>query len=153
MKKRLLVVDDEKYILQLFSEVFKSEDVEVAGALNGEEALAYIKKNDVDVVVTDIVMPNLNGIELFYEIKKINPFTQIIMVTGYPSIQNIVEMFEAGASDFIIKPFDLMKVKDIIKETFARVERWHSLREEWLSYRKRQQQNAELQQQQLEKRK
>ncbi|MFA6584198.1 MAG: response regulator [Elusimicrobiaceae bacterium] len=135
MKRQLLIVDDEKYILDLLCETFKSDNIEVFCAKDGKEALDYVSAHGVDVVVTDIVMPNLNGLQLFYEIRKKNPFAQIIIITGYPSIQNMAEMFEAGASDFLVKPFDLDVLKNVVTETFVRVERWYALRETWLEHR------------------
>ncbi len=138
MKKHILVVDDEKYIVQMLSDAFEQEGMEVGTALNGEEALAYVRQNSVDLVITDIMMPKLDGISLFYEMRKIDPFIQIIIITGYPSIQNIMEMLEAGASDFIIKPFDIAKLKQIVGENFSRIERWRSLRSEWLEHKKQQ---------------
>ena len=83
------------------------------------------------------MMPKVSGIELFYKMRKVDPFIQIIIITGYPSIKHIAEMLEAGACDFVIKPFDLTKLKTIVNETFSRIERWRALRKEWQEYRKK----------------
>jgi len=136
MKKHLLIVDDEKDIIDILTAAFKAEDTIIGTAGNGEEAVTYIKNNHVDIVIADIMMPKLNGIQMFYEIRKLDPFIQIIMITGYPSIQRIVEMLEAGACDFVIKPFNIEKLKVIVQEAFTRIERWKSLRGEWLELMK-----------------
>jgi len=131
MKKRILIVDDEPHILKLLSESFAGGETETAAALSGEEALDYARTHDLDLVITDIMMPGLNGIQLFYDLKKLDPFLQIIIITGYPSLQHIAEMMEAGATDFIIKPFEIAKLKAVAAEAFSRVERWHALHDEW----------------------
>lgn len=137
MKKKMLVVDDEALICNMFKEMFESDEVEIHIANDGQEALDYTKENPVDLVVSDIMMPKIPGTRLFYELRKINPFVQIIMMTGYPSLQSIAEMFEAGASDFIIKPFDLDKLQTIVTDSFNRIDRWKELRKEWLEYKKK----------------
>lgn len=137
MKKRILVVDDESLMIDMLKEVLGTQDVEVVGAVDGEEALRYAGKNEIDLVIADIMMPKILGTKLFFELKKIDPFVQIIMITGYPTLQNIVEMLEAGASDFILKPFDVNKLRSIVNETFSRIERWRSLRNQWLVYKKK----------------
>lgn len=138
MTRKLLIVDDETYILDLLSDMFKIEGYEVFCALNGEQAIEMLRDNVFDVVITDLVMPKMGGIKLFHEIKKVNPFAQIIIITGYPTLQGIAELFEAGASDFLLKPFPLALVKSLVKNSFDRMDRWYSLREEWATYREKQ---------------
>jgi YesN/AraC family two-component response regulator len=132
MQKNLLIVDDEEHILKMLSEFFKSQGANVATASDGEKALEYVKENKVDLVISDIMMPRMSGLSLFYEVRKIDPFIQFIVITGYPSIQNIVEMLEAGVSDFIVKPFDLTDLKNVSQQAFARVARWRKMRNDWI---------------------
>jgi DNA-binding NtrC family response regulator len=136
MKKTILVVDDENLMIDMLKKILDSKEVEVVGVNDGEAALQYAQTNDVDLVITDIMMPKLLGTKLFFELKKIDPFLQVIIITGYPTLQNIVEMLEAGASDFILKPFDINKLRSIVNDTFTRIERWRSLRNQWLNYKK-----------------
>ena len=138
MDKHILIVDDEPYILAFLSDLIKSTNVQVGTALNGALALDYIKSHNVDLVITDIMMPQLNGIELFYAIKKYDPFIQVVIITGYPSLTTIAEMLEAGANDFLIKPFDASKLKSVVEEAFNRIERWRTLRHEWIASRGKQ---------------
>lgn len=137
MNKRMLVVDDEELIVEFFKDAFRSNELEVIGANNGEDALQYVNTHSVDLVITDISMPKMQGTDLFFELKKADPFIQVIIVTGYPSLKSIVQMLEGGASDFIIKPFDIDQIRGIISDTFARIDRWRSLRKEWLEHKKR----------------
>jgi DNA-binding NtrC family response regulator len=136
MKKMILVVDDEPLMLNMVKEMLSSDTVEVSGVLNGEEALKFVNQHDVDMVLTDIMMPKLLGTKLFFELKKADPFIQIVIMTGYPTLQNIVEMLEAGASDFVIKPFDIDRLKNIVFATLDRIDRWRDLRKQWLSRKK-----------------
>ncbi|MCA9400484.1 MAG: response regulator [Candidatus Omnitrophica bacterium] len=136
MKKKILVVDDEKHMLSLLRKALKSDENEIYEASNGEEAFEFIRKHDVDLVLTDISMPKMQGTELFFKIKKMNPFIQIIIITAYPSLQNIANMLEGGASDFIIKPFEIEDLQRIVDETVKRIERWRNLRLQWLEYKK-----------------
>lgn len=135
MKRKLLIVDDETYILDLLSDVFKIEGYEVFCALNGEQAIEMLRDHSFEVVITDLIMPKMGGIKLFHEIKKVNPFAQIIIITGYPTLQGIAELFEAGASDFLLKPFPLALIKSLVKGSFDRIDRWYALREEWTASR------------------
>ncbi|HUT85333.1 MAG TPA: response regulator [Elusimicrobiales bacterium] len=136
MNGKLLIVDDEEHILKMLSEFFKTEGVEVVTAGDGETALKYLKSNNVDLMISDIMMPRLSGVKLFYEVRKIDPFLQFIVITGYPSIQNIVEMLEAGVNDFIVKPFSLKDLREVVDQAFARVERWRKLRNDWITHSK-----------------
>jgi DNA-binding NtrC family response regulator len=131
--RKLLIVDDEEHILKMLSEFFALQDIDVSTAGDGETALKHIKSHNTDLVISDIMMPNLSGINLFYEVRKIDPFLQFIVITGYPSLQNIVELLEAGVSDFIVKPFDLQDLKKIVEQAFWRVERWRKLRNDWIT--------------------
>lgn len=136
IKRKILIVDDEKYMLGMLENLFSSESTEVITSQDPEEALKYFELHDVDMVISDISMPKMQGTEMFFEMKKRNPFVQIIMITAYPNLQNIARMLEGGASDFIIKPFDVDFLKKVVEETFERIDRWKSLRKEWLQYKK-----------------
>ncbi|HAJ57540.1 MAG TPA: hypothetical protein DCL35_07215 [Candidatus Omnitrophica bacterium] len=136
MKKKILVIDDESLMVDMLKRALDSSDVEVAGVTDPEEALRYASQNDIDLVITDIMMPKILGTKLFFELKKMDPFVQVIIITGYPTLQNIVEMLESGASDFILKPFDIINLRSIVNETFSRINRWRALRNQWLAHKK-----------------
>jgi len=137
MSRSVLIVDDEKHATDMLSEALAPLGCEVRVASNGEEALRQAEDKPVDLLITDIMMPGLNGTELFYKIKKIDPFIQVILITGYPSLRQIAEMLEAGANDFLIKPFDLNKLAQLSSEAFGRIDRWRALRAEWAAFSKK----------------
>ena len=134
MNKNILIVDDEKHATDMLAASLAPLECTIRTASTGEQALSIAEDGSVDLLITDIMMPGLKGTELFYKIKKIDPFIQVILITGYPSLHQISEMLEAGANDFLIKPFDLNKLTQLVKEGFGRVDRWRGLRNEWVKF-------------------
>ncbi len=114
-KCKILVVDDEEVIRELLIRILESKGFNVETVENGLIALEKIKTNVFDVLITDLKMPKINGIDVLKEIKKSNPFTEVIIITGYPTIEAAVEAMRIGAADFISKPFDLETIHSIIK--------------------------------------
>jgi len=104
---RVLVVDDEEEFLNLLVKRLKQREMDVHGVLSGEEAIATIREKPVDVVVLDVRMPGMDGIETLKEIKKIDPLVEVIILTGYANTDVAVEVMELGAFDYLIKPMDL----------------------------------------------
>ena len=111
------VVDDDVMIQALLTEVLIEEGYHVISANNGREAVALLERNRVDLVITDIVMPVLNGIEVLLAARRIHPLCPVIMITGYPSVETAVRLVNLGATDYITKPFNV----DLIKLTVAKV--------------------------------
>ncbi|MDM8517555.1 response regulator [Desulfobacterales bacterium HSG16] len=101
---KLLVVDDEEAILRVLSFSLKSDGYDVVTACDGEKALAVFKEESPDIVLTDIKMPVMDGIELLKEIKALDTEAEVIIVTGHGDIENAIEALQLGASDFINKP-------------------------------------------------
>ena len=106
----ILIVDDEPSILQSLSGLLTDEGFEVATASNGYEALKIIDKESPDLVLLDIWMPGMDGVETLKEIKKDNPLTQVIIITGHGTIETAVKATKLGAFDFIEKPLSIDKV-------------------------------------------
>lgn len=106
----ILVVDDEKSILQSLSGILLDEGFEVLTAANGYEALKIIDEDAPDLVLLDIWMPGIDGIETLKQIKKDNPHIQVIMITGHGTIETAVKATKTGAYDFIEKPLSIDKV-------------------------------------------
>ncbi len=121
-KRKLLVVDDEQLILRIISDIFSNEGYEVITALNCDRALYLLKENDVDVVLTDIRMPEKSGINLLDEIRTFNPDLPVIIMTGYASLETAVEAVKHGAFDYLFKPLDFNKLKSIIKHAAEKYE-------------------------------
>ncbi len=116
----ILVVDDEPRMLQGLSRILVKEGYSVETAANGNEAVEEIYNKNFDIVVTDLKMPGINGMEILKKAKKRDTETRVVMITGFGSIQNAVEAMRRGASDYITKPFNPDKlrncIKDVIKE-------------------------------------
>ena len=112
----VLVVDDEPYFLELFRNRFSRRGVNVLEAGNGNDALDILDHESVDVVVLDVLMPGMDGIETLKEIKKHHPFMEVIMLTGHGSVDMGLKGMRHGAYDYVMKPF---KIDDLL----ARIQR------------------------------
>ena len=112
MAERILVVDDDTGVREALSEFLLSLGYGVVAVENGEQAVAEYAKNEFDVVMADLIMPNMDGMELLQRIREIkNKEVIFLMVTGHPSIGTAVEAINRGADDYITKPFHLEDVK------------------------------------------
>jgi len=112
MAERILVVDDDDGVRDALSEFLRSLGYVVVPVASGEEALTEFGKNAFDVVIADLIMPNMDGMELLQRIREIkNEEVTFLMITGHPSINTAVEAINRGADDYITKPFHLEDVK------------------------------------------
>jgi len=116
----LLIIDDEKSLLEVLSMVFKKEGYEVKAAASGAEALEILNSNSVDLVITDIRMPHISGMEILQYVKGNMPEVPVIVITAYGSIQQAVEALKAGALDYIVKPFDVEELKILVARGLER---------------------------------
>ncbi len=108
---RVLIVDDESSMREMLSIALGDEGWEVRAARDGEEALAMLGKQPVDVVVSDIRMPGLDGVELLRQVRKQSPHTEVILITAHASTDTAVEAVRLGAYDYVTKPFDVEELK------------------------------------------
>ncbi len=102
--EKILLIDDEEDIVRVLSMSLKSDGYEVVSALSGKEGLDVFNKESPDIVLTDIKMPGMDGLEVLKEVKNINPETEVIIITGHGDIDSAIEALQYGASDFINKP-------------------------------------------------
>lgn len=120
-KSRVLIVDDDDSIRLILAEALSLDGHEVAQAETGEQALEMINNRSYDVVLTDLMMPATDGMELLTIIKKLRPETRVIMITAFATIEGAVEAMRKGASDYIAKPFDSDQVRKVVKRTLDEV--------------------------------
>jgi len=124
-KYKILIVDDEEDILCVLKKHMEMEGYVVDTAQSAAEAFEMIKKDKYHILLTDIVMPGMDGIELLKEIKKYDALTQVIMMTGYSTMDKTLSSLEYGANDYILKPFKSVEyVMQIIDYSIQKLERW-----------------------------
>ena len=116
MENRILIVDDEKMICSLLARRLAQEEYHCVMASNGREALGYVYKNNFSLILSDINMPEMNGLELLKNVKAVRPNMMFIIMTAYPEINMAVEAIRLGANDFLIKPVDLELVVFSVKK-------------------------------------
>jgi DNA-binding NtrC family response regulator len=123
---QVLLVDDETEFLETLVKRLKKRNLDVSSASSGKEALEALANHPADVVVLDVKMPDMDGIETLKEIKKLNPNVEVIMLTGHASIEVAIQGMELGAFDYLMKPMDidelLYKLQDAYKKKWCREE-------------------------------
>jgi putative nucleotidyltransferase with HDIG domain len=123
---RVMVVDDEPMVRDTLKLFFRNLGIsDVDDAENGEEALRAFNQKGYDYIFMDIMMPGINGIEVLKRIKEHNQITSVIIMTGYPSMDTVIEAMHYGAADFLVKPFRFQDIKIILE----RIQRLHGLME------------------------
>jgi DNA-binding NtrC family response regulator len=116
----LLIVDDEQSYRQLLTLVFEGDGHSIRTAKNGREALAILQAEPADVIITDVKMPDMNGIELLRAARENSPDVGVVLMTAFATVDTAREAFKLGADDFIQKPFDVEELKVIVKKAFER---------------------------------
>lgn len=122
----ILLVDDEERLLDTTQKLFEKMNIRVFTAQSGEKALSIVCKNEVDVIFLDIKMPGLDGMQTLKEIKKINPLTEVVILTGHATMEDAVDGLKLGAMDFLIKPLNMKDMLKKAEEAFEKVRR-HSV--------------------------
>ena len=117
---RILVVDDEETLRTSLGERLKMRGLETTAVGTAREALDEIKKALYDVILLDIKMPEMNGIEALAEIKKVNPFLEVIILSGHASVDVAVEITKLGGYDYLLKPCPLDDLLGKIEEAYER---------------------------------
>jgi len=120
---KVLVVDDEPGFRNLLKWELESMGVLVDVAENGAEGLRKASKTAFDVIITDITMPEMDGLKLLDEIKKIAPDTEVIIATGFGAVETAVHAMKHGAYDFVLKPYDLDYLKRKVWQAVDRLAR------------------------------
>jgi CheY-like chemotaxis protein len=113
---KILIVDDHQLLADCLADSFKIFGYETQRVLSGLEAITIIQEQSFDIVLMDIRMPSINGVETLKEIKKYSPHTEVILMTGYAASELIEEGLKAGAYMCLQKPFGPVDVLEVIKE-------------------------------------
>ncbi len=116
MKTRILIVDDEEQFVRALSERLAIRNYDVTTSLSGEDALEKVRHYNFDVVILDVRMSGIDGLDVLREIKKLKPLTEVIMLTGHGTVEIAIEGMKLGAFDFLIKPCDAEKLDTKIKK-------------------------------------
>ena len=116
MISRILVVDDEESVRYSFKRFLKDPHYKVDTAKNGSEALAKITKDRYDLVILDIRLPDQSGLDVLREIKAIDPKAIVLIITAFGTTEVAIEATKLGAYDYILKPFDIPTIKNLIEE-------------------------------------
>ncbi len=123
MEKRILVVDDEAVVRKSFSRIFAKTDIRVETAPSGHAALEILQQTPFDLVITDLKMPGMNGIEVLRAIKVLQPEVPVILVTGYSTVDTAVEAMKSGALDYVSKPFTPEDITEKVNKALSQVRR------------------------------
>lgn len=119
----ILVADDEPNIRRVFEAMFTKEGYTVFTAENGKRALDVAAAHPIDVLVSDLIMPDMNGVELLQRVKTLHPACTAIIVTAYGTIKSAVEAMRYGAFTYLSKPFDIDEVRVVLKQAIAHREK------------------------------
>lgn len=117
---RVLLVDDEAEFLETLEKRLRKRKVEVSLATSGEEALALLEDKAPDVVVLDVKMPGMDGIEVLKEIKKRWPLVEVVMLTGHANVEVAIQGMELGAFDYLMKPVDIDELVYKLQDAYRR---------------------------------
>src|SRR5512145_2823549 len=118
---RILVADDERFFQELFREVLKAAGHDVRAAASGAEALELLSREHFDLLVTDVMMPGLDGISLVREAKKRDPDLEAVAITGHDDVRLAVQAMKAGCADFLTKPVNRDELVNVAERALGRV--------------------------------
>lgn len=133
MKQRVLVVDDEQDFAKALAERLELRDYDVTACFSGKDAVKKLEKYNFDVVILDVKMPGMDGIETITRIKKVSPLVEVIMLTGHASLETSIEGMALGAFDYMLKPVAIdelvYKIQDAYQAKSLREKKIRALKE------------------------
>jgi DNA-binding NtrC family response regulator len=118
---KILLVDDNIPSRNVLEEFLEGDDYSIVTAENGLEAIHALKELQFDLVITDLKMPGANGIEVLMRARKVNPNVQVIIITGYASLETAMEAIKEGAYDYITRPFKLDEMKVVVQNASEKI--------------------------------
>ena len=119
MKIKVLIADDEKEFIETLAQRLEMRDFAVTTVDSGGAAIEIAVKIDFDVIILDVQMPEINGIDALKKIKEATPLVPVIMLTGEATVENAIQGMKLGAFDFLIKPTETERLSDKIKQAYA----------------------------------
>lgn len=119
MQKKILIVDDQKGVRRLLEELFKKEGWDVKVAADGQEAITRVEERLPDIILMDVKMPNMSGLEASQIILREHSDVPIIMMTAYGEIEVVKKALEAGVKKCITKPFDIIILRDMVNNLIS----------------------------------
>src|SRR6266704_6066397 len=128
--RRLLIVDDELLIRETLAEYLGHEGFAVTTCATGEEALTTAGEQHFEVVLCDVQLPDLDGLELLDRLLKVSPASSVLLITAYATVENAIQAFQRGAHDYLMKPLLLNEV--LLKVTRLLAQRDLALENQWL---------------------
>lgn len=117
---RVLIVDDERQLVEAFKKKLAKEGLEVFTALNGREAISIMKDNELDIGLFDIKLPDMDGVELLGILREMQPTSEVIMLTGYASVDTAIRSMKLGAYDYLTKPCKLSELHNVILKAYEK---------------------------------
>jgi two-component system, OmpR family, response regulator len=117
---KVLIVDDEPDFLETIVKRLRKRNIDAAGADSGKEALGLLEKQHFDVVILDIRMPGMDGIETLKEMKKKRPLMEVILLTGHASVESGMQGIQYGAFDYVMKPAEIDELIEKVRQAFER---------------------------------
>ena len=114
LTSRILIVDDEREITEILSDLL-SEDYDCKTANSAEDALERLAESDVQLVISDITMPGMSGLDMIPLVKRVSPNTVVVMISGMQTVESAIGALRLGAFDYLMKPFDLRHVEAVVK--------------------------------------
>jgi two-component system OmpR family response regulator len=119
-KFKVMIVDDEIDFLETIVKRLKARQIDVIGVESGYKALESLEESRPDVIILDVKMPGMDGIETLREIKKKSPLTEVIMLTGHASVESGIQGMQLGAFDYVMKPVALDELLEKVRQAYER---------------------------------
>ena len=115
-KTRILILDDEPIVCKRLKPAFEKLGYEVEVFTSSSDAMARIKEQDFDIVITDLKMEGVDGMEFLSAVKERSPSTEVIVITGFATMETAKESFQKGVFDFVAKPFKISEIREVVKK-------------------------------------
>jgi DNA-binding NtrC family response regulator len=126
-KAKILVVDDDINVLETLRDILLIRGYDVEIALNGKQAVDFLKSAPgINLIITDVMMPEMDGLELLRQVRLLRKEIPVVILTAYPTVDGVIHAIEEGASDYLLKPFNMDELLETVKEALKKkaVEVW-----------------------------